>query len=65
MNSDEFVSFYLFLVNRIHHCNVDPMARGGPRLVGLIFFFFFKKIKNKQKKDIIKKYLVNPFHGVH
>ena len=40
INNDELVSFHLFSVNRVHHCSVGPTARGGPRLVRLINFFF-------------------------
>ena len=55
INSDEFVSFHLFSVNRVHpvhYCSADPTARDGLRLVRLIFFF--KKIKNKNQTE--KKY---------
>ena len=65
MNSDELVSLHLFQVNWVHPYSAGPTARGGPRLVRLIFFFFFFKTKIKQKINIIKKYYVNPFHGVH
>ena len=67
MDSDELVSLHLFLVNLVHHCSAGPTARGDPRLVRLIIiiFFFKNENKNQTKKIMIKKYFVNPFHGVH
>ena len=58
----EPVSCKVTALNPGHHCSADPMARGGPRLVRLINFFF-NKIQTE--KIIIKKYFVNPFHGIH
>ena len=60
--------FHLFPVNRVHHCSADPMARGDPRLVRLIFFFL-KKNKNETGKKYNKKIFCEPLSwgskGIH
>ena len=59
MNSEELVSLHLFQVNWVHQYSAGPTARGGPRLVRLIFFFFFLN-KNQTEKKYNKKILCEP-----